>query len=59
MLNVVNVLVAVGFGYAALGEVPAHEPAALTAEILALVLMGIGLCQLTRELGLRHWASRS
>lgn len=51
VLNVVDVLVAVGFGYAVFGEVPAHGPAALVAEGSALALMGVGLRQLTRELG--------
>jgi hypothetical protein len=51
VLNVVDVLVAVGFGYAVFGEVPAHGLLALVAEALALVLMAVGVRQLTRELG--------
>lgn len=51
VLNVVDVLVAVGFGYAVFGEVPAHHPLALAAEIIALLLMAVGVRQLTRELG--------
>lgn len=51
VLNVVDVLVAVGFGYAVFGEVPAHGPAALAAETVGLVLMAVGVRQLTREPG--------
>jgi hypothetical protein len=51
VLNVVDVLVAVGFGYAVFGEVPAHQPVALLAEAAALVMMAVGIRQLTRELG--------
>jgi hypothetical protein len=51
VLNVVDVLVAVGFGYAVFGEVPAHQPIAVFVEAVALLLMAVGIRQLTRELG--------
>lgn len=49
VLNVVDVLVAVGFGYAVFGEVPAHSPVAVIAEVVALVLMAAGVRELTRS----------
>lgn len=49
MLNVVDVLVAVGFGYAVFGEVPGHTPLAVTAEVSALLLMAAGVRELTRS----------
>jgi hypothetical protein len=49
VLNVVDVLVAVGFGYAVFGEVPSHGPLAVIAEVIALLLMAAGVRQLTRS----------
>jgi hypothetical protein len=49
VLNVVDVLVAVGFGYAVFGEVPAHTPLAVLAEVIALLLMTAGVRELTRS----------
>lgn len=49
LLNIVDVLVAIGFGILVFGEVPAHTPAALVVEASALLLMLIGLRRLARE----------
>lgn len=48
-LNVVDVLVAVGFGYAVFGEVPSHSPLAVVVEVIALLLMAAGVRELTRS----------
>jgi hypothetical protein len=47
VLNIVNVLVAVTFGVIVLGEVPAHEPLALVAELVGLACIAVGLVQLS------------
>lgn len=48
ILNVVAVVVAIAFGYYVFHEVPAHQAGALAAEIGGMVLMGLGVRQLTR-----------
>lgn len=48
ILNVVDVVVAIAFGYYVFHEVPAHQAGALAAEIGGMVLMGLGVRQLTR-----------
>src|SRR5205085_2679602 len=47
VLNIVNVLVALTFGVIVLGEVPAHEPVALVAELVGLACIALGLVQLS------------
>ena len=47
VLNIVNVLVALAFGIVVFGEIPAHSPAALVAELAALGCMLVGLVQLS------------
>ncbi len=49
LLNIVDVLVAIGFGVLVFGEVPDHDPAALALEAVALVLMALGLWRLARQ----------
>lgn len=49
LLNIVDVLVAIGFGILVFGEVPAHSAPALLGEAVALALMGVGLRRLARE----------
>jgi drug/metabolite transporter (DMT)-like permease len=46
MVNIVNVLVAIGFGAAVFGERLFATPLTLVVEVLALVAMGIGVRQL-------------
>ncbi|MGI8614464.1 MAG: DMT family transporter [Nocardioidaceae bacterium] len=48
-LNIIDVLVALGFGFAVFGEIPAHGPAALIAEVMALGCISIGLRNLARQ----------
>lgn len=48
VLNVVDVLVAVAFGFYVFHEVPAHDVEALVAEVSGMVLMGLGVRQLSR-----------
>jgi drug/metabolite transporter (DMT)-like permease len=48
LLNVVDVLVAIGFGVVVFGETPAHGWAATSGQVVALVLMGWGLRRLAR-----------
>ncbi|WP_460820364.1 DMT family transporter [Nocardioides korecus] len=48
LLNVVDVLVAVGFGVLVLGETPAHGPLDLLGELLGAVLVTLGLRRLAR-----------
>lgn len=48
LLNIVDVLVAIGFGVLVFGEVPAHHPTALLGQAAALVLMSVGLRRLAR-----------
>ena len=43
LLNVADVLVSLGFGVVALGELPAHSPAALVAQVCALGCVAAGL----------------
>jgi hypothetical protein len=43
ILNVVDVLVALVFGYMVFGEVPAHSPAAVGLQVLALACIAAGL----------------
>lgn len=47
ILNVVDVMVALGFGLAVFREVPGHSPAALVAELVALGCVVSGLRTLT------------
>jgi drug/metabolite transporter (DMT)-like permease len=49
VLNVVDCLVALGFGYVVFHEVPRHSPGVLVIEGLALVAMLVGLWILTRD----------
>lgn len=49
LLNIVDVVVAIGFGLLVFGEVPAHSPSALLGEAVALGLMLVGLRRLARE----------
>jgi hypothetical protein len=48
VLNVVAVLVAIGFGFCVFAETPAHSPAELLAEIAGLLAISAGLRQLFR-----------
>lgn len=43
LLNVTDVLVSLGFGLVALGEVPAHSPSAVVAQCCALCCVAAGL----------------
>ncbi len=45
-LNVIDVLVALVFGIVAFGEVPRHTPVAITVELLAFMLIAVGLRRL-------------
>ncbi len=47
VLNVVDVLVAIGLGAWAFGEPPAHGPTALVIQAAALACMAVGLHQIT------------
>ena len=47
-LNIVNVLVALLFGYLVFNEVPRHTPVALVVEVVAAAAIGWGLMQLAR-----------
>ncbi len=49
VLNVVDCLVALWFGYVVFHEVPRHSPGVLVIEGLALVAMLVGLWILTRD----------
>lgn len=51
VLNVVDVVVAIAFGFYVFHEVPAHEAGPLAAEISGMVLMVLGVRQLTRRAG--------
>jgi hypothetical protein len=51
MLNVVDVLVAIAFGYLVFGEVPAHGPMSLLVDGCGIALMGTGLRQLMAHAG--------
>jgi hypothetical protein len=51
VLNVVDVLVAIAFGYLVFGEVPAHQPMSLLVDGCGIVLMGTGLRQLMARAG--------
>jgi drug/metabolite transporter (DMT)-like permease len=48
VLNIVDVLVALGFGYIVFEEVPRHTPLALVVEIVAMGAIAVGLWQLAR-----------
>jgi hypothetical protein len=48
MLNMVDVLVAIGFGSAVFGERHQTSPTQLTAELAGLMSMGVGVWQLAR-----------
>jgi drug/metabolite transporter (DMT)-like permease len=48
VLNIVDVLVAVGLGAWAFGEPPAHDAAALVVQGVALACMAVGLHQIAR-----------
>jgi len=47
-LNIVNVLVALLFGYVVFREIPRHTPLALAVELAAAAVIGWGLLQLAR-----------
>lgn len=47
-LNIVNVLVALMFGYVVFEEVPRHTPLAVVVELAAAALIGWGLLRLAR-----------
>ena len=47
-LNIVNVLVALLFGYVVFQEVPRHTPAAVAVELAAAAVIGWGLLRLAR-----------
>jgi hypothetical protein len=59
VLNVVDCLVALFFGYVVLGELPRHSPGALVAEVLALAAMLTGLWVLARDVGAAVSAERA
>lgn len=48
VLNIVDGLVALGFGYIVFNETPRHSPLYLMVEILALLCVGMGLWLLAR-----------
>ena len=48
VLNIVDVLVALGLGAWAFGEAPAHSPLALVIQAVALACMAFGLQQIAR-----------
>jgi drug/metabolite transporter (DMT)-like permease len=48
VLNIVDGLVALGFGYIVFSEIPRHSPLYLAVQILALVCVGAGLWLLAR-----------
>ena len=48
VLNIVDGLVALGFGYLVFNEIPRHSPLYLTVEVVALVCVGTGLWLLAR-----------
>jgi hypothetical protein len=48
ILNIVDVLVAVGFAGAVLGEVPGHGPTALVLEVAGFLAMAGGVARLAR-----------
>ena len=48
VLNIVDVLVALGFGYIVFEEVPRHTPLALVVEVVAMGAIAVGLWQLAR-----------
>ena len=47
VLNVVDVVVALGFGHAVFHEIPGHSPTAIVAELIALGCVAFGLRTLT------------
>jgi hypothetical protein len=48
VLNIVNVLVALTFGFLVFSEVPRHTPVMLLVEAAALVTIAVGLVMLVR-----------
>lgn len=48
VLNIADVVVAIAFGFYVFGEIPGHHPAALAAELVGLVSMGVGVRRLAR-----------
>ena len=48
VLNIVDMVIALGFGVAVFGEVPRHTPVAVAAETAALACIAIGLRRLSR-----------
>jgi hypothetical protein len=48
VLNIVNVLTALVFGFTVFGEVPRHAPGMLVVEVLALGCIAVGLVLLVR-----------
>lgn len=51
VLNVVDVVVAIAFGYLVFREIPDHQPASLFADAFGVTLMGLGVGQLMRGAG--------
>ena len=49
ILNIADVLVAIGFGSSVFGEKLFSSPARLVAELAGLIVMGIGVWQLARQ----------
>lgn len=49
VLNIVDVVVAIAFGFYVFGETPGHQPLEMLAESLGLVLMGFGVRRLARD----------
>lgn len=47
VLNIVDVAVAVAFGVAVFGEVPAHSPLAVLGQVVALTCVAVGLRRLS------------
>jgi hypothetical protein len=58
VLNVVDCLVALFFGYVVLDELPRHSPGALLVELVALAAMLTGLWILARDVGAAVSAER-
>jgi len=49
VLNITDVLIALLFGVVVFGETPAHTPLALAGEVVAFVLVAVGLRRLSSE----------
>jgi hypothetical protein len=48
LVNVVDVLIAIGFGGLVFGEVPGHGPGGVAVQVLALATLAIGLREIAR-----------